>query len=180
MRRRKNRPVDVSVTRRELNDPLDDLFRAEEVTDDEGVKCHPHKINAPTKALAFMMAGNARVTFKSKTTGTRYTFRVRVSEDGKVHFVSLLTCSDNEASYSYFGYIRRGVFFHGGAKAKVGRDAESVKAFEWVYRNLLVGEMHNALEIWHEGRCGRCNRALTVPESIEIGIGPECLEKMFG
>jgi len=30
------------------------------------------------------------------------------------------------------------------------------------------------LEIWHEGRCGRCNRKLTVPASIALGIGPEC------
>ena len=28
---------------------------------------------------------------------------------------------------------------------------------------------------WHEGRCGRCGRKLTVPESIEAGYGPECI-----
>jgi hypothetical protein len=28
--------------------------------------------------------------------------------------------------------------------------------------------------VWHEGRCGRCGRKLTVPESIESGFGPEC------
>lgn len=34
------------------------------------------------------------------------------------------------------------------------------------------------IEVWHEGRCGRCARRLTVPESILIGIGPECAEIM--
>lgn len=35
------------------------------------------------------------------------------------------------------------------------------------------------VEIWHEGKCGRCGRQLTVPESIESGFGPECV-KMIG
>lgn len=32
-------------------------------------------------------------------------------------------------------------------------------------------------EVWHEGRCGRCGRKLTVPESIETGIGPDCAKR---
>jgi hypothetical protein len=28
--------------------------------------------------------------------------------------------------------------------------------------------------------CYRCNRLLTHPKSIEIGIGPVCAEKMYG
>lgn len=33
------------------------------------------------------------------------------------------------------------------------------------------------LQVWHEGRCGRCGRKLTVPSSIETGLGPECAGK---
>lgn len=36
----------------------------------------------------------------------------------------------------------------------------------------------NRMEYWHMGHCGRCNRALTVPESIINGIGPECAKKV--
>lgn len=32
------------------------------------------------------------------------------------------------------------------------------------------------VEVWHEGSCGRCGRKLTVPSSIETGLGPECAE----
>jgi hypothetical protein len=39
-----------------------------------------------------------------------------------------------------------------------------------------TGVLGRLLEVWHEGRCGRCGRALTVPESVERGIGPECWE----
>jgi hypothetical protein len=30
----------------------------------------------------------------------------------------------------------------------------------------------------HAGKCGRCGRKLTVPQSIETGIGPECASIM--
>ena len=33
-------------------------------------------------------------------------------------------------------------------------------------------------EFRHEGRCGRCGRALTVPESIDTGFGPHCAAEM--
>jgi len=33
---------------------------------------------------------------------------------------------------------------------------------------------------YHVGRCGSCQRTLTDPESISLGIGPVCLKKRFG
>ena len=63
-----------------------------------------------------------------------------------------------------------------GAKvSKIGEDADSAKAWRWFDANLQAGRVPEQLEVWHEGRCGRCGRALTVPESIERGIGPECV-----
>ena len=43
-----------------------------------------------------------------------------------------------------------------------------MKAFSWAWSH-LVGEVlpNEQLEIWHEGRCARCNRKLTVPEDLE-------------
>ncbi len=45
------------------------------------------------------------------------------------------------------------------------------------------GDDHAAFEshgykLVHEGRCGRCGRTLTVPESVTEGIGPECRKIM--
>jgi hypothetical protein len=39
-------------------------------------------------------------------------------------------------------------------------------------------ELHPQLIVHHENHCGRCGRTLTVPESVERGIGPDCLAKM--
>lgn len=131
----------------------------------------------------FVLAGKATFTLVSKKTGTRYTYRVNGSEDGRVSFVSLLTGSDNENSYSYFGLLRHGIngtmFAHGAAKAKVSADAESAKAFAWFWQKIASRqELPAAVEFWHEGRCGRCFRKLTVPSSIASGFGPECAGKI--
>lgn len=132
------------------------------------------RIYNPSAAQAFLLAGNARVTLASAETGARYTYRVRASDDGKVHFVALLNGPDNGASYGYIGYLRNGRFVHGGAKAKASGTATSVIAFGWASNFIHKGELPKGLEFWHEGRCGRCGKALTVPSSIESGLGPVC------
>ncbi|HMF88290.1 MAG TPA: DUF6011 domain-containing protein [Gemmatimonadaceae bacterium] len=137
------------------------------------------RISDPAQALRFIMAGNATVTLVSKKTESRFTYRIRASEDGNCHFVALLNGSDNESSYAYFGYVRRGVFFYGGQKAKVTEDRPSVRGFKWAFEQFSRGIMPDSLEVWHEGRCGRCARKLTVPSSIASGFGPECEGRMM-
>ena len=144
----------------------------------------PALLASASSARQFLLAGNATVTFKSKKSGSHFTFRVRAPEpeegkpDNGVRFVALLTGSDNESSFSYFGYFRRGVFLHGGPKAKVAFDAPAVLAFRWAWAQLSQDKLPDTLEVWHEGRCGRCGRKLTHPESIASGFGPECIGKV--
>jgi len=133
-------------------------------------------------ALAFMLGGNARVTFRSKKTGDRFTYRIAVC-DGKpdLFFVAVLTGPDNTSSFQYLGTIRRGFagdrYAH-GVKSRIGADAPSARGFAWVWAQLQGGGIPSAVEIWHEGRCGRCARPLTVPESIRTGFGSECAGKL--
>jgi len=53
-----------------------------------------------------------------------------------------------------------------------------VKAFTFFWKFVAQNVMPPQMDVHHEGRCGRCNRKLTVPESIENGLGPECAGKM--
>jgi hypothetical protein len=158
-------------------------FVAEEVSSqDEG------RMTDPVAIQQFVLAGRAKFTLVSKATGARFTFRVSVPKDlepgvDPIHFVSLLTGADNESAYSYFGYVKRGVFYHGRAKAKVAETAPSCKAFVWFFRMLITQQIKPLLdagkvEFWHEGACGRCGRTLTVPSSIASGFGPECIGRI--
>jgi hypothetical protein len=139
------------------------------------------RLHTAVASRDFMLGGNATVTLVSVKTSTRFTYRIRANDEGDVFFVSLLSGPDNEADYRYLGRIARGVFWAGRKTPKpgdVGPEAPSSLAFRWAWERLAKGVMLDSLEIWHEGRCGRCNRKLTVPSSIASGLGPECAGKV--
>lgn len=134
-------------------------------------------------AKRFVTAGNAVFTLSSKKTGARYTYKAKAaSPDGQSPgpwFITLLTGPDNTADYTYIGMVVKMGKFRLTAASKLTLEAASVHAVKYFCDIVLVGgKIPDALEVRHEGGCGRCNRRLTVPESIDRGIGPECWEKM--
>lgn len=153
------------------------LFSAETDGDAPGPRA---ELVTPAATIAFLLAGNAHVTFQSRRTGTRFTYRVRQAEPrpgatgAPPHFVAVLTGPDNGASYEYLGCIFGGRIYDHGRKSRIAMDAPSAVAVAWVWRKLMAGEMHSELAVWHEGRCGRCSRRLTDPTSISQGLGPTC------
>lgn len=129
----------------------------------------------PAHANQFVLAGNATVTLISQKSNTRFTYRVRQSDDGRVWFVQMLTGPDNENSYRYLGHFRGDKMYVHGRKSRFDAESPGAKAFDWFANWALEQPAWPAgLQVWHEGRCGRCGRKLTVPESIARGIGPEC------
>lgn len=123
----------------------------------------------------FALAGNATFTVTSRRTGTRFTFKVRQPSPEKPHFVKVLTGSDNENSYTYLGTIFNGTDYRHGRRSSVSEQAPSATAFAWLWSH-IGDDLSKAVEIHHAGTCCRCGRKLTVPESIESGIGPECAQ----
>jgi Family of unknown function (DUF6011) len=136
-----------------------------------------HRIDSVDAIYTFILAGAAIFTIRNSNTGGRFTYKVRAKEirEGKtLWFVSVLTGADNDSDYSFLGTIFDDGIYRHGKKSRISREATSSKAFNW-----LMGRLDNhtdlgPVEFWHEGRCGRCGRTLTTPESIEIGLGPVC------
>lgn len=142
-----------------------------------------HTIDDPDRRLLkeirpFVFGGNAVFTVVSKVSGSRFTFKVQASDDGRVHFVKVLTGPDNESSYTYLGTIFADGAYRHGKKSSVGYDAPSAKVARWFFTHLDDAVAMAKCEVWHEGRCCRCGRRLTVPASIEAGIGPECAQRV--
>jgi hypothetical protein len=139
-------------------------------------------------ALAYMFGGKATVTLRSLSSGTRYTFKLvapRAEKEalkaGKCdHFnVSFLFGQDNVNDYRYLGQVRGNKFSLTPASRNAGYNEQTPAyiAFQYAFSKLVadIPPADAKFEVWHEGKCGRCGRKLTVPESISTGFGPECV-----
>lgn len=140
----------------------------------------PHNPRLPDWQ-SFVLAGKAVFTVKNEQTGNRLTFKVTHADDPEkdLWFVSVLRGTDNESDYSYVGIIR-GSEFRLTAKSRVTEEAPAYRVFRWLYQHILAQkDLPGCVHVYHEGKCGRCGRTLTVPESIETGFGPECIKHVW-
>lgn len=133
---------------------------------------------SPDAALKFMLGGKSFTTLVSSASGQRFTYRVELADkknptDVDCYFVAVLNGPDNWVNYKYIGIVKNNAY-RWTSKSKIAEDAPSVKAFNFCFDRLTKNSIAG-FEVWHEGKCGRCGRKLTVPESIASGFGPECI-----
>lgn len=135
-----------------------------------------HQVTDPR---AFVLSGNAIFTVVSKKTGVRYTFKVRrKGGDEAPSFVSVLYGPDNDHDYVFLGTIFPDGAYRHGRRSTISERDPRTRAFAWFWDHVADPALLDQAEVWHEGRCGRCGRRLTVPSSIASGIGPECATKI--
>lgn len=129
---------------------------------------------------------NGKYTIQNRATGEHRTFYVRTQKaDAKfapgARVAALLTGSDNDSDSSYQGF---GFVNNDGIRvwsSKRGTVAGKKSSWEW-YAEMLwslavdggASEFAEKYSLLMEGRCVKCNRTLTEPESIRTGIGPVC------
>jgi len=126
----------------------------------------------------FLLAGDATFTV-SNDVSRHYTYRIWNIREG-LWGVSLLTGPDNTADYTYIGCVYKdssdNLVFTTTKKSRVNYDSASVKVLIWAL--LVIGgakPLPEGYDIQHNGRCGRCGRNLTDPDSIAAGLGPICI-----
>jgi hypothetical protein len=117
----------------------------------------------------YALAGNATFTLQSLKTQRHITFHVIKSRDGERFWVNgpnrerlgwILSCNHRFDAYD-----------------KAIRDNESyVTAFGWCWHHREAPD--GRFLFLPSSKCCRCGRRLTTPESIALGIGPECLEAL--
>lgn len=144
------------------------------------------------------MLGHTEVVFSvvSLASKQRKTFRVSRAPERKgllgarerrgrnkdlIWFVSQLTGPDNNLSYTYLLCISA----KGNDDVPVlkltkkspiaGYDHEAVAAFQWLFKNatMEIDQLQQCI-LLKACNCARCGRLLTVPESIVLGVGPNC------
>lgn len=106
------------------------------------------------------------------------TFRVEVQANdarfapGEM-IISRLVGPDNTSNYKGVAFARK----YGGGYNVWSKHREDKKLRAAL--DILAGDPKAAAEGYAKksGRCYRCNRLLTEPLSIDLGIGPECRKK---
>lgn len=128
----------------------------------------------PGHRLAYMLAGHATLTIVGRE--RRYTYKIsRAPKNPFKLWVSVLNGSENTQDYKFMGTImlkQNGEFhrFYVSNKGPIAPDAPSAVALAWIMRHPEDARM----QVYHSGRCGKCGRKLTTPESILTGLGPTC------
>jgi hypothetical protein len=154
-------------------------------------------VSAPVKSGGFFFGGKAVFTVCPSPEFVRdhedckdhYTFKLLHKEASaqwpECWMVFLMTGPDNYADFSYMGKLdtRSGAVLL-TKKSCVGPNAWPKLILERVIACALANQLDkieaNGWGVLHEGRCCVCGRRLTVPESIESGIGPECAGRIGG
>lgn len=154
--------------------------------EDEPIAELRRQIKQPTLLLMHIAAGRAILTTESTLTESRYTLRFNRPDEqpGKTRpiWVNQLGGPDDRA-WSFLGTIWPASpgssdpwSFRRSPKSKISEYDTVFRVCRWMAERLpnRPDELMEKATWWHEGRCGRCARRLTVPESIESGFGPEC------
>lgn len=136
----------------------------------------------------FLLAGRAIFTVVNPK-GERYTFRIKKKvfkddvpsapvpayQERTMFFVQLLTGPENTHDYTYVGVLQPDGHVALTSASRFNATSVPYRVADWVCRKITRQEFLPAgYEVLHAGRCGRCGRLLTVPESIKTGLGPEC------
>ena len=125
----------------------------------------------------FIFGGNATFTIINTNTKNRFTFKIKEPKNSKgIFFVSVLNGSDNYSNYSFMGtYFEKDGVYRIGKKSSITKDAQSSKVITWFFSKFINNEeKYPFVQVYHEGKCGKCGRKLTTPESIKSGLGPVC------
>jgi hypothetical protein len=125
-----------------------------------------------------LVFGGKSVFTISRGESERFTFRVKRFGVSENYGLMVLTGSDNNTQYSYFATLVKGNFkWWNDSRNILTQQSPSVLWMKAFLKYVLKSHsLPDGIEFRNEGKCCRCGRRLTVPESIDRGIGPECVK----
>lgn len=125
----------------------------------------------------FFQAGKARFTVETPEKHFTYECDKKTYPKGNTHYhLRLLKGPDNRGDYVYLGCIEPLTgHLRMTRKSQHKEDSATVLAINTTLPLLWRGtKLPPGYDVMHSGKCGRCQRPLTVPESVRRGLGPIC------
>lgn len=134
-----------------------------------------HEIKGVNNIIRFFTGGKATVTFLNTVTGNHFTFYSYYPDKKNPILLRIYAHSD------YLGYLvkKQNGYWHFMKGKSTNDNLDSYKAFIAIWKILCSGTIAGNLKAYHQGVCGVCKRPLTDPESISLGIGPDCRKKLL-
>lgn len=127
------------------------------------------------------------LTVVNDVSGNRVTVRFRRPKGFGAVLVDVMVGSDNETSYAFAGTLKGTTLRLSPRRKAPDAKAKMAKAvLDWTLTRAANGTPLEgtktdgtpfSVRCLHEGRCACCGRKLTVPESIDTGIGPVCASR---
>jgi len=137
--------------------------------------------------ISYVTGGNTTFTLYSTKIEKRYTYKIKVSRKNEnLFYVYVLYGQDNCNDYRFIGYFYRDNFILRQSKFKTD-DPDVIFSTDIRFRMIedflqilcTEDELPETCLFYPSGRCARCGRMLTTPESIQTGFGPECIKYMY-
>lgn len=123
----------------------------------------------------YILAGKPEFMLKSTKNQVEEIYVVRLSKDGDRYWVQNRT-------REYLGrleLVENDLYAFTRTRAMLlPYQEKQVERFEWFWLRFLQKTLPPHIEVRYAGRCAHCGRELTHPESLPIGIGPDCFKKL--
>ena len=141
----------------------------------------------PQNFSHIFFAGRTRVTLKNNAKDTHVRLKIKEQKERKKgqlvgtgrFFVYTSILNDGDAGWDFAA-----TFFADTKNYRLGREHQAGSQVDRIMTFVSNALKNPALfsekgaSIYHEGRCCRCAMPLTHPDSIVLGVGPDCLKHM--
>ena len=128
---------------------------------------------------------NGTWTIENIESGEYRTFEIKTKKfgDQKKRVISLMTGSDNESSFTGFGFVSecgRYINVWKRFKRQDGGRMTKHETYAWILSDFFTKEgarWGHKFNVVGSATCHMCSRKLTTPESVRNSIGPVCAKK---
>jgi hypothetical protein len=123
------------------------------------------------------------ITITRRKDGEYRTFKIWAKPAKKedtevVRFLGVLNGPDNQRDYRPFALVKgRGIYVF--KKLRTTGEARVLKSWADMVRDFMLngGAKYKGFDFELSKACARCGKALTTPESLELGLGPICAQR---
>lgn len=141
-----------------------------------------HIIN-PVYYQDFILAGSCEFNVRSLRTKSEEIFVVNRTRNGDRFYFVNNRVRENLGKIVLIRADENIWVFEQKTRGIMVAQADSIKKFSWLWRQIMLGDKADPsfkeIQILNPyNRCAHCHRLLTHPESIPIGIGPDCFKKL--